>query len=189
MEEPIMSIYKIGDKIVCPMNGAGVIESIEEKEVLGEIQQYYVVRIPIGDMKIFIPVRNAESRGIRGVINEEKLDQVLSTLKNGIISTNNITWNKRHKENMDKIRSGDIFEIANVVKSLVQKEHDKGTLSTGDRQVLNNAKQFLISELILSKNISQGEAENILNFHLKSKDENSNQENTSAENSNHYLNS
>lgn len=163
-----MSEYKVGDKVVCPMNGAGIIESIETKEVLGQTQQYYVLRLPIGEMKIFIPIKNAESRGVREVIEEDEFNKVLDTLKDDVIISNNTTWNKRHKENMDKIRSGDIFEIANVIKSLVQKEHQKGTLSTGDRQVLNNAKQFLVSELILSRDITVTEAEGILNSYLKS---------------------
>ncbi|MCX7710024.1 MAG: CarD family transcriptional regulator [Clostridia bacterium] len=157
-------MYSIGDKIVYPMHGAGVIESIEEKEILGQKQSYYVMKMPIGDMKVMIPTHNINGIGIRDVITPsdvEKVFEILSDQKLGI-STN---WNKRYRENMIKIKSGNIFEVADVVRSLMIREREKG-LSTGERKMLNSAKQILISELVLAKNMKQLEIEGLINNHL-----------------------
>lgn len=148
-------MFKIGDKIVYPMHGAGVIESIEEKEILGEMQKYYVLKMPIGDMKVMIPTRNVGDIGIREVIGGEEVDKVFDILKDENVNLNS-NWNKRYRENMVKIKSGNIYEVADVVKSLVLRERDKG-LSTGERKMLNNAKRILISELILAKNINEND--------------------------------
>ncbi|MDP4181464.1 MAG: CarD family transcriptional regulator [Bacillota bacterium] len=158
-------MYNIGDKIVYPMHGAGVIESIEEKEILGQITNYYVVKIPVGEMKVMIPISNVEDIGIRQVISNQDADKVFAVLGEfEQISTNN--WNKRYRENMTKIKSGNIFEIACVVRSLLQRDRDKG-LSTGERKMLNSAKQILVSELVLAKGIDQYEVEKIMNKNLK----------------------
>jgi len=158
-------MYNIGDKIVYPMHGAGVIESIEEKEILGEKQNYYVVRIPVGDMKILIPIKNIEDVGIRQIIDQKDLDAAFLTLEN-TPSTTNPNWTKRYRENMDKIKTGNIVDVADVVKTLMQRDKEKG-LSTGERKMLSSAKQILISELILVKNINQVEAEDVMNMYLK----------------------
>ncbi|MFZ5987395.1 MAG: CarD family transcriptional regulator [Bacillota bacterium] len=158
-------MYNIGDKIVYPMHGAGVIESIEEKEILGNKQSYYVVKIPIGEMKVLIPTKNVGDIGIREVISEQDADKVFLMLgaKNSGMTAN---WNKRYRENMVKIKSGNIYEVADVVRSLMLREKDKG-LSTGERKMLNSAKQILISELVLAKNMNAFEIENIINKFLK----------------------
>lgn len=159
-------MYNIGDKIVYPMHGAGIIESIEEQEILGNKQSYYVVKIPVGDMKVLIPTKNVEGIGIREVISEADADKVFSVLgSKSDISTNN--WNKRYRENMVKIKSGNIYEVADVVRSLMLRERDKG-LSTGERKMLNSAKQILISELVLAKNMNALEVEGIINDFLLS---------------------
>ncbi|HEY9060894.1 MAG TPA: CarD family transcriptional regulator [Pseudobacteroides sp.] len=158
-------MYNIGDKIVYPMHGAGVIESIEEKEILGQKKSYYVVKIPVGEMKVMIPTSNVTDIGIRQVISNQDADKVLATLGEMEQSSNN-NWNKRYRENMTKIKSGDIFEIACVVRSLIQRDRDKG-LSTGERKMLNSAKQILVSELVLAKNIEPFEIEKIMNKYLK----------------------
>ncbi|MEN8904932.1 MAG: CarD family transcriptional regulator [Clostridiales bacterium] len=148
-------MFKIGDKIVYPMHGAGVIEAIEEKEILGELQKYYVLKMPIGDMKVMIPTRNVGDIGIREVIGSDDVEKVFTILKDTNVNINT-NWNKRYRENMVKIKSGNIFEVADVVKSLVLRERDKG-LSTGERKMLNSAKQILLSELILAKGINEND--------------------------------
>lgn len=157
-------MYNIGDRIVYPMHGAGIIESIEEKEILGRKQSYYVVRIPVGDMKVMIPTKNVKGIGIRDVISEQDADKVFSVLKSENINSND-NWNKRYRENLVKIKSGNIYEVADVVKSLMLREKKKG-LSTGERKMLNSAKQILISELVLAKNMSAAEIEETINKFL-----------------------
>ncbi len=158
-------MFNIGDKVVYPMHGAGIIESIEEKEILGEKQSYYVMRMPVGDMKVMIPTNNVEDVGIREIIDKSDADKVFSILgEQDLNITNN--WNKRYRENMIKIKSGNVFEVADVVKSLMLREQQKG-LSTGERKMLNSAKQILISELVLVKGMNQLEIENIINNFIK----------------------
>ena len=154
-------MFAVGDKIVYPMHGAGIIESIEEKEILGCRQSYYVVKMPIGDMKVMIPTNNVEDIGIREVINEQEVERVLDVFKEKNINVTN-NWNKRYRENLMKIKSGNIFEVAEVVKTLMLRERKKG-LSTGERKMLNYAKQILISELVLAKGIERNEMESIIN--------------------------
>jgi CarD family transcriptional regulator len=154
-------MFTIGDKIVYPMHGAGVIESIEEKEILGERKRYYVMKMPVGDMKVMIPINNVGCVGIRGIINRNDADAVFSSLE-GKSSEQNTNWNKRYRENMIKIKSGNVFEVADVVKSLVLRERSKG-LSTGERKMLNSAKQILISELVLAKNMNPLDVEDLIN--------------------------
>lgn len=129
------------------MHGAGIIESIEEKEVLGEKRQYYILRLPIGDMKVMIPTSNSEEIGLREVINDNEVNKVVKILQDhsSIMSTN---WNRRYRANLEKIKTGDVYELAEVIRNLVCREKEKG-LSSGERKMLDNAKQILISELIL----------------------------------------
>ena len=159
-------MYNIGDKIVYPMHGAGIIESIEEKDILCQKKSYYVVKIPIGEMKVMIPTSNVADIGIREVISNQDADKVLATLGE-MEQSSNSNWNKRYRENMTKIKSGNIFEIACVVRSLIQRDRDKG-LSTGERKMLNSAKQILVSELVLAKNTEPMEIERIMNKYLNS---------------------
>ena len=154
-------MYDIGDTVVYPMHGAGVIVSIEEKEILGKSQSYYIMKMPIGDMKVMIPTDNLEKIGIRDVIDERIADAVLRDLVEYSSDINN-NWNKRYRENMFRIRSGDIFEVSHVVKSLMLRSRGKG-LSTGERKMLNNAKQILISELVLAKDLLSDEVEEMIN--------------------------
>ena len=159
-----ITMYNVGDKIVYPMHGAGVIESIEEREILGEKQNYYIVRMPVGDMKVMIPIKNVKSIGIREIIPNKEVDKVLDILKGHEINVTS-NWNKRYRENMVKIKSGDIYEVADVVRSLMLRDRVKG-LSTGERKMLNSAKQILISELVLARGIDQVEIESIIDDYL-----------------------
>ena len=141
-------MYKIGDSVVYPMHGAGVIEDIEKKEVLGKIQSYYVLRMPIGDMKVMIPMENAVGVGMRDVIEKQQALDVLEAFRT--VETDVIqNWNKRFRDNMVRIKSGNIYEVAAVVKSLMLRDRQKG-LSTGERKMLSNAKQILISEIVVA---------------------------------------
>lgn len=153
-------MFNIGDKVVYPMHGAGVIESIEEKEILGERKKYYVMRMPIGDMKVMIPMNNVQSIGLREVVDEETVERVIVRLRNrdkGLTAN----WNRRYRANMDKIKSGDIYEVADVVRSLMLRDREKG-LSTGERKMLDNARQILISELVLAKGMNEEQAFSLL---------------------------
>lgn len=152
--------YEIGDQVVYPMHGAGVIVSIEEREILGQMRNYYVMQMPIGDMRVMIPMDNLEKIGIRDVVDSKTAERVLDDLAH-YDSEMNANWNKRYRENMVRIKSGDIFEVAHVVKSLMLRDHEKG-LSTGERKMLNNAKQILISELVLVKQMLQEEVEGVI---------------------------
>lgn len=153
-------MYKIGDTIVYPMHGAGVIEGIEEREILGEVQKYYVLKMPLGDMHVMIPMNNMDSVGIRNVIASQEADRVLHEFATLEIDSNT-NWNKRYRENMEKIKSGNIDEVSGVVKSLMLRDREKG-LSTGERKMLSNAKQILISEIVLAKGVEHDTVENEL---------------------------
>ena len=141
-------MYKIGDSVVYPMHGAGIIEDIEIKEILGKQQSYYVMKMPIGDMKVMVPMENAAQIGMRDVICSSEAQRVMEafrTIEAEVIQN----WSKRFRENMFKIKSGDAFEVAEVVKSLMLRDRQKG-LSTGERKMLANAKQILISEIVVA---------------------------------------
>lgn len=153
-------MFNIGDKIVYPMHGAGVIVAIEEKEILGKKRKYYIMKMPMGDMKVMVPIDSIEDIGIREVINDEEIDQVLAVLGDHKTKMPQ-NWNRRYRANMDKIKSGDIYEIASVVRNLIIRDREKG-LSTGERKMLNNAKQMLVSEIVLAKDIEQLEAEDLI---------------------------
>lgn len=158
-------MFSVGDKIVYPMHGAGVIESIEEREILGQKQDYYVMKMPVGDMKVMIPTHNVEGIGIREVIESCDVDKVYEILQDQSINVTN-NWNKRYRENMTKIKTGNIYEVADVVRILMKRDREKG-LSTGERKMLNSARQILISELVLAENTDQVEIETVINDFLK----------------------
>lgn len=149
-------MFNIGDKVVYPMHGAGVIEAIEEKEILGERQKYYVMRMPIGDMKVMIPIKNIKDIGVRQVAGEEEIEEVFNILR-GDKSKMSSNWNRRYRANMEKIKSGNIFQIAEVVRNLALRDKEKG-LSTGERKMLDNAKHILVSEIVLSKCMDETKA-------------------------------
>ena len=140
-------MFKVGEKIVYPMHGAGVIEKIEEKEILGERREYFIIKMPIGDMKVMVPVTNVEEVGVREIISEEEVAEVMEVLE-GHKTKMPQNWNRRYRANMERIKTGDILEIASVVRNLTLLDNEK-TLSTGERKMLSNARQMLLSELVL----------------------------------------
>jgi CarD family transcriptional regulator len=143
-------MYNLGDKVVYPMHGAGVIESMESKEVLGETKNYYVLKMPIGEMKLMIPGDNVDNIGLRNIIDQEAVDVVIDILKQGAI-LNDSNWNKRYRDNLLKMKTGDIFEVAQVVRDLTFRDKEKG-LSTGEKKMLISARQMVVSEIALSIN-------------------------------------
>lgn len=152
-------MFNVGDKIVYPMHGAGTIDSIEEKDILGEKQSYYILKMP-GGVKVMIPTAKAEEVGVRNIIDKSSADRVISVLEQNETDMDK-NWNKRYRDNMDKMKSGDIYEVADVVRNLSFKQKEKG-LSTGEKKMLNNAKQILVSELVLAEHASQEEVEEIV---------------------------
>lgn len=142
-------MFDIGDKVFYPMHGAGIIEAIEEREVLGESHRYYVMNIPVGNMKVFIPMNNVNQLGIREVISSEEVPRVLKILENES-TLPALAWNRRYRANMDRMKSGNIYSIAEVVRSLSQRDREKG-LSTGEKKMYDTAYQILVSELILAE--------------------------------------
>lgn len=148
-------MYNVGDHVVYPMHGAGVIVAIEEREVLGEKQEYYIMALPIGDMKVMIPMKSVDELGLRQVINDEEVRRVYQILR-GEQTTMSSNWNRRYRANMEKIKSGDIFEVAEVVRNLTIRENEKG-LSTGERKMLDNARQILMSELVIAQDFTADE--------------------------------
>ncbi len=152
-------MYNVGDQIVYPMHGAGTIDSIEEKDIFGEKQSYYILKMP-GEVKVMVPIAKAEQVGVRSVIDKGSADKVFKLLEQDETEMNK-NWNKRYRDNMDKLKSGNIFEIADVVRNLSFKQKEKG-LSTGEKKMLNNAKQILVSELVLAENSNTDEIEEMV---------------------------
>jgi CarD family transcriptional regulator len=153
-------MFQIGDRIVYPMHGAGIIEDVEIKEILGERREYFIIRMPIGDMKVMVPVSNVDDVGVRYIIDKEEIEGVMDILK-GRRSTMPQNWNRRYRMNMDRIKTGDIEEIAAVVRNLSILDDEKG-LSTGERKMLGNARQMLLSELVLASGKDMPEVEKLV---------------------------
>lgn len=157
--------FQIGDQIVHPMHGAGTIDSIVSRRINGVNREYYELRLPAGDMRVMIPVDSLTEIGVRPVISKAEAEAVWEMLPAlAVEMTSN--WNQRYRENMLRIKSGDLMEVAKVVKGLCLRDRQR-SLSTGERKMLHNAKQILLSELVLSQNISFQDGERRLNQILK----------------------
>lgn len=152
-------MFNVGDKIVYPMHGAGRIDAIEEKNILGENQSYYILKMP-GEVKVMVPIDKAEQIGVRNIIDKEEAGKVIAVLEENETAMSD-KWNKRYRDNMDKMKSGDIYKVADVVRNLSFKQKEKG-LSTGEKKMLNNAKQILVSELVLTEHATQDEIEQMV---------------------------
>lgn len=149
-------MFGVGDKVVYPMHGAGMIEAVEDKEVLGQRQRYYVVRLPFGDMRLMVPVNNAEAVGLRRIIDSEDVDGVLDILGTHKAKMPS-NWSHRYRAHLEKIKTGSIYEVAEVVRNLALRDKERG-LSTGERKMLDSARQILVSELVLARNIKESQA-------------------------------
>ena len=153
-------MFEIGDYNAHPMHGAGVIESIVTKKINGAERDYYVLKLPVGDMVVMVPVDGCESIGVRAIISDSEARKVLSSFSGlEICMTQN--WNKRYRENMDLLKSGDLLKVAAVVKGLICRDNERG-LSTGERKMLHSAKQILISELVIAMSADYAQIEKAL---------------------------
>jgi CarD family transcriptional regulator len=137
--------YRVGDTVVYPHHGAAVIEKREKRSLQGEERDYLVLRLTYGDLTLMVPADATDEVGLRSVVSKQEVDQVMDVLKarDGSMPTN---WSRRFKANYEKLRSGDIFEVAEVVRNLSLREQEKG-LSAGEKRMLTKAKQILVSEL------------------------------------------
>ena len=149
-------MYKVGDKVVYPHHGAGTVVKREKKDVLGEKREYLTIKILHNDMTVNVPADNAERVGLRKVIDEEAVKKVVKYLTSGGTEMPK-NWNRRFKHNRDKMKTGDIYELAEVVRNLALRDGEKG-LSTGEKQMYVKAKKILASELMYAKNMTEDEA-------------------------------
>ena len=146
--------FKVGDKAVYPAQGVAEVISIDEKDIAGTRQRFYVLRILDTDRKIMVPVSNANAVGLRQVISEQEIREIFDILKERTIGFGTQTWNRRYREYMEKIKTGSIYEIAEVLRDLYRLKHDKD-LSFGERKMLDTAKSLLIKELSLAQRIGE----------------------------------
>lgn len=149
-------MFNVGDKVVYPMHGAGTIDSIDKKNILDEEVEYINISMP-GGVKVMVPSNQASKQGLRNIISQNDVEKVFCVLETDETAMSD-NWNKRYRDNMDKMKSGDIYEVADVVRNLSFKQKEKG-LSTGEKKMLNNAKQILISELVLAEHANKDEVE------------------------------
>ena len=149
-------MYKVGDKVVYPHHGAGTVVKKETREVLGEKREYLTIKILHNDMTVNVPTENAEMVGLRWVIDQEMVEVVVKALSGGSTEMPK-NWNRRFKHNRDKMKTGDILELAEVVRNLALRDHEKG-LSTGEKQMFVKAKKILVSELMYAKSMDEEEA-------------------------------
>ncbi len=157
-------MFKVGDRIVYPMYGAGIITEIVEKDFLGEMRMYYSVSLPYCRMEASVPVDNCEKLGVRPVIDPVRIDEVIVELKKPS-EPMNPNWNKRYRENTERMQTGDILEVAAVVRNLVRTDRQK-PLSTGEKKLLSTAKQILESELIYAGGYTMEEADEMVELNI-----------------------
>jgi len=151
-------MFQIGALAVYPAHGVGVIESIQDREVAGLLQRFYIMRLLDSDMIIMIPTRNAQNIGLRTVIDEQSVIEVFEILKERPTRLNNQTWNRRYRDYMDKIKTGSPFRVAEVLRDLTLLKLEK-ELSFGERKMLDTAKNLLVKELSLVNNKEEDEIE------------------------------
>lgn len=149
-------MFRVGDVVVYPHHGAGIIEGISEKSIEGETKKYFVLRMCQGNLKVMVPAESSHQVGIRNIIGKDEVKKVFRVLgeKQSPMPSN---WNHRYKKNRDKLRSGDIFQVAEVVRNLTLRDIDKG-LSSGEKRMLNQAREILASELMYAVEVEAEEA-------------------------------
>ncbi len=156
--EPLPLIeFEVGDNVVYPHHGAGQVLKKEMKDVLGENREYLTIKILHNDMTVMVPTENAAVAGLRRVIDPETLEKVIAALQDECSDMPN-NWNRRYKHNRDKIKTGDIYDLADVVRNLAIREHQKG-LSTGEKQMYTRAKKVLASELMYALEMDEEQVE------------------------------
>ena len=151
-------MLSIGDRVVYPMHGAGIIESIEKQEIMGEVQSYYVLKIPFGNMRVLIPLAKADDVGLRCIIDVNDISAVEKVLESAPDLSDGGNWNRRFNANMTKLKSGNIIAVAEVVRNLTLSDRVK-KISSGERRLLDTAKHILASELALASERELAETE------------------------------
>ncbi|MBR0206008.1 MAG: CarD family transcriptional regulator [Clostridia bacterium] len=149
-------MFQVGDMVCYPMHGVGRVEAIQEHSILGETNQYYLLRFLMGRMTALVPVKNAQSVGLRPLIDEGTCGKVLAFLQSDSCSQESDNWNQRYRENLDKLKQGDALAVADVVKCLMRRDQERG-LSAGERKMYLTARQVLVAELSASS--GRGEEE------------------------------
>ncbi len=153
-------MFAVGENVIYPMHGAGTIEKIEDKTILGETRAYYIVKTHYGRMQVMVPVEGSEAAGLRSVESHGKVQEVLKVL--GSESTPmDENWNRRNRDNMEKLKTGDLCGVAEVIRNLTRVDRVK-KLSTGEKKLLTSAKQILISEMIIIENIDEEKAADMI---------------------------
>lgn len=151
-------MFKVGDLAVYPAQGVGVIEAIENREVLGNNQLFYIMRIMGNGMRIMIPMDSAEGVGLRELISEQEIPLIYEILRNKNVTIDKQTWNKRYREYLEKIKTGSVFEIARVLRDLFILKSDKN-LSFGERKMMDTAKNLLIKEISIASHSEETKVE------------------------------
>ncbi len=151
-------MFKVGDLAVYPAHGVGVIERIETQVISGSSQDFYVMRILENGMIIMIPIRNVDSVGLREIIQKKEVPKLYSILKRRDVPIDNQTWNRRYREYMDKIKTGSVYEVAEVYRDLLMLKLEK-ELSFGERKMLDTAKNLLVKEISLAKQVEESQVE------------------------------
>src|SRR3981081_2161322 len=166
-----MQTFKVGDKAVYPGQGVGEVMGIEHKDIAGQRQSFYVLKIMENGMKILIPINKVGSVGLRSLIDEKAVVKGYTILKQKDIVVDSATWNRRYREYMEKIKTGSIFEIAEVLRDLYRLKFDKD-LSFGERKMLDTAKSLLVKELSLAQKVKEEDIEEELKelFEIPSRD-------------------
>ena len=157
----VFRVFNEGDKISYPMHGAGYIEAIEERDFLDEKKRFYVLRFSDGDIKVHVPVENAERAGLRNIITTDECRHVFESFKTYEDVEESTNWNRRNRENLEKMKSGNVYEIAAVIKSLLKRENQKN-LSSSEKKMLGTSMQILVSELALASNRKDEEVRKII---------------------------
>ncbi len=144
-------MFRQGDKIVHPMHGAGVVERVVQQKINGVMRDYYVLKLPVRSMVVMIPTHNCTEIGVRPVMDADQAERLLCDLPNIEVDMEQ-NWTRRYRENMERLKSGDLMQVAQVIKSLLQRDAQRG-LSTGERKMLHSAKEILISEVVLAQSV------------------------------------
>jgi CarD family transcriptional regulator, regulator of rRNA transcription len=154
------AVFRKGDKVIYPHHGAAVIEDLTEREFLGEKKKYFVLRLAYGDLTLMVPVDNTQEVGLREVVSKREVKKVLDVLREDE-SKMPSNWSRRYKTNIEKIRSGDVYQVAEVVRNLAIRENEKG-LSAGEKRMLAKARQILVSELVFAVSVDEEKAESMI---------------------------
>lgn len=157
-------MFQVGDKIVHPMHGAGVIDEITTRKINGVVRDYYILKLPVGGMLVMVPTESSAEIGMRPVMTPAEVDHIMDALPDIEVDADP-NWNRRYRENMVRLKSGDLLEVARVMKTLMLRDGERG-LSTGERKMLHSAKQILISEIVMSESSSYEDVERRIDLAL-----------------------